>query len=56
MGLPGKALDDGPVDEAADHRYDEEEPGAEPGQVQAADAALLAELLVPGGQPRDPED
>ncbi|HVC69473.1 MAG TPA: hypothetical protein VNC61_04315 [Acidimicrobiales bacterium] len=51
-GLPGEALNQRPVEQPADDRYQKKEPYSQPGQMQAGDTTLLSELLVPGGQPR----
>ncbi len=50
-GLAGETLDQGAVDQAAGHRDHQQEPDPEPGQMEAGDTPLLAELLVSGGQP-----
>ena len=50
------ALDERPVDQPAHHRDHQHEPDAQPGQMQAAHPALLAELLMAGGQPGETED
>ena len=55
-GLPGVPVDQRAVDQPADHRDHDEEPQPEPGKVSAADAALLAELDVAGGQPGEEVD
>ena len=54
--LTGEALDERPVDEASEHRDQQEEPDPEPGKMEAADPTLLPELLVAGRQPGESED
>jgi hypothetical protein len=46
-----KALDRGPVNEAAENRHGEQEPDPEPGKLEARDTSLLAELQVTCGEP-----
>ena len=56
-GVPRReALDERSVDEPAEDRDQEQEPDPQPGQMEAADPALLSELLVTGGQPGERED
>ena len=55
-GLAREALDQRPVQQAADDRYEQHEPDPQQRQVQARRVALLAELLMPGRQPGDGED
>ena len=55
-GLPGVAIDQRPLYQAADHRDHHEEPRAKPEKVSTADAALLAELDMAGGQPGEEVD
>ena len=50
-GLPGEPVDQRAVNEPADDRGHHEEPQAQPGEMSAGDAALLAELDVAGGHP-----
>jgi hypothetical protein len=50
-GLTRVPVDQRSVDQRADHRDNDEERRAQPGQVRAGHPALLAELVVPGGQP-----
>ena len=55
-GLAGEPVDQRPVDQAADGRDQDEERQAQPRQVRAGHPALLAELVVPGGQPGEEVD
>src|SRR5579883_2113085 len=55
-GLAREPLDERPVEEPAEHGHEQDEPDAEPRQVQAGDPALLTELLVTRGQPREAVD
>ena len=50
-GLPGEPVDERAVDEPTDYRGHHEETQAQPGEMSAGDAALLAELDVAGGDP-----
>ena len=55
-GLFGEALDERPVEQPAHDRDHKQEPDAQPWEVEAADPAHLAELLMTGGQPRRSEN
>jgi hypothetical protein len=51
-----ESLDQWPVENSTDDRDQKEEPDPEPWEVQARYPALLSELPVTSGKPREAED